>query len=583
MSDVVRLDAWIGRKGQGRDEISRGSYQLPSPWIKGALEIGYVTMPRKLSIIIGDVNKTYVWIRIVKNSEKIRIGYPVIIFDYRYGEYITGIIRAMGYDVEDPELYDRQIIPHQPLTSELIQFNDTLFLELSPLYGVEPYCTLKKVGEEIQKESVNFAPHIRAPAFIPPTKVIYSILGVPDDGVPYGVIIVGSDLLVDPMTKTFVPYYMNIPVLFEHELVIGSTGKGKTVKCKNDIYLFLRATNGSVIVFDLHGEYSEITDDPLTDVTPPDIEFKIWKDMGVFPKSIKDVIIWRWARAPEEVDSDSNVKYFTIKFEEIPPRALQYYLPALSPQGYVVLPKLVRIFKQEYKGEKTFRNFYDWLNIMYFDSSIISNKTRDALLRRLAPLLEEEIFDVNGLNDIIPEEILIPGRVSIFDLSHIANNTIRRIIVLHVLRKISKIKLRDSKGRYPPTFILIDEAHNYFPKHIYDNDEKNYIERAINLVDRICKEGRKFKLRIEFSTQSPEDLHPSVIKTVNTITFFGVNPVQASILNKSMELPVSITEIMNLPTRRAIVYSRSNADIPIKILVPWPLLKHKISKYVTPQ
>jgi len=176
------------------------------------------------------------------------------------------------------------------------------------------------------------------------------------------------------------------------------------------------------------------------------------------------------------------------------------------------------------------------------------------------------------------DEMLKPGRVTIVKLNHIKSHTARRIVVFHIINLIANAKLRDSENKYPPTMILVDEAHNFFPRLTYDEDEKDYINRTIKWVDRICKEGRKFNLRIEFSTQSPEDLHPNVIKTVNTITFFGMTPIQVNTIEKVMDLTVEKNELINLPMRKAIVFSRGNSDIPIKILIPWPLLKHKITK-----
>ncbi len=571
-----------GYKGKDMVEKERASIKnIKLPWLGDLEEIGFITVPRELSIVAGKVSKDTIWIRPQYEwVASLRLGFPLIIYDFLRGEYIAGIIRAFGYDLEDPNFYERKTNDIEvPLTSELIKYNDLSFLETLPVLGVEPVCSIRMVNGVMVRGSVNFAPHIRAPAFIPPEELLNLIYGLPSEGVPYGVIIVGEDPIMNPKDDKFYAYKMRKELLFEHELVCGTTGKGKTVKCKNDIYNFINFVEGAVVIFDLHGEYGLIAEEPdYNNVN--EYEKKIWSDLGVQPSKIEDVIELFWVPANKkttdiEVENEHR-RYFTIKFKNIPPDQLQYYLPALSPQGYIVLPRLVREFFES--GGSTLEEFFNWLQYNKFNPYLVSNLTREALLRRIAPILEEGIFDAKGVDDISVEDLLKPKRATIVRLDHIKSNTARRIVAFHIINLIANTKLRDAAGEYPPTMILVDEAHNFFPRITHDEDEKDYINRTIKWVDRICKEGRKFNLRMEFSTQSPEDLHPNVIKTVNTITFFGMTPIQVNTIERVMDLAVEKNELINLPMRKAIIFSRGNSDLPVKVLIPWPLLKHKITK-----
>ena len=572
---------FIKEEVPGVEEERKSIKRIKKPWLHGLEEIGFLTVPKEISIIVGKASKEYLWIRPqFKWIANIRLGFPIIIYDFIRGEYVAGIIKAFGYDLDDPYFYEKNSLTTElPLTSELIKYNDVSFLESLPVLGVEPICTIKKIGDTIIRGSVNFAPHIRAPAYIPPENLLNLIYGLPDDGIPYGVIVVGDEPVVNPETRKFYVYRMRKELLFEHELVCGTTGKGKTVKCKNDIYNFVNFLDGAVIVFDLHGEYGMIGEEYSLEVNS-ELEKKIWDDAGLKPSKIDDLIELTWVSA-NDVDSidlkNGKTRYFTIKFKNIPPEALQYYLPALSPQGYIVLPKLVREFREFGYGE-TLEEFYDWLQNAKFNPYLVSNRTREALIRRIAPVLEEGIFDAKGLDDVSVDEILRPRRVTIVRLDHIKSMMAKRIVAFHIISRVASVKLKDRENEYPPTMILVDEAHNFFPRHVYDEDEKDYINRTINWVDRICKEGRKFMLRMEFSTQSPEDLHPNVIKTVNTISFFGMTPVQVNTLERIMDLPIDKNELINLPMRKSIIFSRGNSDLPVKIMVPWPLLNHKITK-----
>ncbi len=554
------------------------------PWIEGCIEVGYVIVPRQVVIQVGEKTDDLIWVRIHPNySAKIRIGWPLLIYDLIRNEYIAGVVSAMGYDIEDPQVYEREsIYPRVVLTSELIKYGDFEFLEHLPVYGVEPICTLRNENGKMRRGSINFSPHARAPVFLPPNHIILKVLGLPEKGIPYGVIMVGEDLAIDPTTGQYLVYRLRPFLLFEHELVLGSTGKGKTSKCKNDIFWFIKWLNGTVIVFDLHGEYSMISEDPMEEYKGKinDLEINIWKAINAKPTKINDVVVWFWVPASESNKyrdkSTKHVKFFSIKFNEIPPNELQYYLPALSPQGYYVLPSLIREFRRE--GGKTLEEFYEWLQDQKFERKRVAPATLYAIIRRIASILEEDIFD-GVLPDISTDQIFVPGRVNIINLVHVKSQIARRIIVFHVINKVASVKLRDHQNKLPCMMLLIDEAHQFFPKKVKDRDEADYIDRAVRWMARICREGRKFQLRVEISTQSPEDLHPEVIKVVNTITFLGCTLSQAKALENVMNpLPVSKKDLINLETKQAIIWSRDNAKIPIKILIPWPLLKHPIKK-----
>ncbi|MCR8433040.1 MAG: ATP-binding protein [Candidatus Korarchaeota archaeon] len=570
------------------------SEKLKEPWLDDCVEIGYLVVPKKLSVKVGVGDSArLLWVRPFSEwSTRVRRGFPLLIYDYLHDEYIAGIITMMGYDVAWHELIDRDSPETRDiLTSRMIIEGDTEFLDLVPLIGMEPICSLKKLGGSIVKGDVNFAPHIRAPAYLPSQRIVNTIYGIPNEGPAYGAIMFGDDIIQDPKTGETIAYRMRPELLFEHELIIGTTGKGKTAKCKNDIYNFINTFGGSVVVIDTHNEYSMIAEDPIKDddpIKPSQSDIKIWKDLKLSPQKIDDVLVW----IPKQESSseggakeytlaeNANLKFFTIRFAGIPESMLQYYLPALSPQGYYVLPKLAKRFRLMYPSEKqTLERFYRWLENSAFPKEEVSDATREAILRRLAAILGEEIFDLEGTPDINVRELLKPERVNIVRVDTLKSIVARRIITMHIISKIAQVKLSDYDNETPPTMLLIDEAHNYFPRFVYDYNEREWVLRTVSWVERIAREGRKFRLRIEFSTQSPEDLCPSILKTVNTYTIFGLTPLQVKTLKKFMELPTDLTTLLvNLPARQAVVFARSNASIPIRIFVPWALLRHKMTK-----
>lgn len=568
------------------------SQKVSTPWLDDCVEIGYLVVPKKLSVKVGSENATrLLWVRPFSEwATRIRIGFPLLVYDHLRNEYIAGVITMMGYDVAWHELIDRDSPETRDiLTSQMIVEGDVEFLDLVPLIGMESICSLRNVDGRIMRGDVNFAPHIRAPAYLPSQRIVNIMYGIPDEGPAYGAIMFGDDIIYDPKTGEVIAYRMRPELLFEHELIIGTTGKGKTAKCKNDVYNFINTFNGSVVIIDTHNEYSMIAEDPVKDndpMKPSQLDIKIWRDLKLSPQKVDDVVVW----IPKQSSLENNieestlsdivkVRFFTIRFAEIPESMLQYYLPALSPQGYYVLPKLVKQFRSMHSSERqTLERFYWWLENGKFPKELVSDATREAILRRLAAILGEEIFDVEGVSDISVEEILKPRRVNIIRVDTLKSAVAKKIITMHIISKIAQTKLSDYNNETPSTMLLIDEAHNYFPRFVYDYNEKEWVLRTVSWVERIAREGRKFRLRIEFSTQSPEDLNPRILKTVNTYTLFGLTPLQIKTLKRFMELPVDPTTLINLPARRAVIFARSNASIPIKIFVPWALLRHKMTK-----
>ena len=98
------------------------------------------------------------------------------------------------------------------------------------------------------------------------------------------------------------------------------------------------------------------------------------------------------------------------------------------------------------------------------------------------------------------------------------------ILAFHILNKLARHKL-SGQDKEIPVMILVDEAHNYFPKFV-DSERRAFIKRLVRRAKTICKEGRKFKLRLQFTTQRPEEIDVGVLSIVNTITFFGCTPQQ---------------------------------------------------------
>ncbi|MFX1514276.1 MAG: ATP-binding protein [Promethearchaeota archaeon] len=554
-------------------DLTHSPISVP-PW-KAEEEIGYVLAAGSEAVRIGDKNDNILALVPVLYRKGLRLGDPLLIFDYMEGELFGAIVTEIAHPDITKDRLETSLFEAFIPTQELLDAGRMEFLEQPSIISLNLFCTINRDGE---KGPVDYAPHPRASVFRPNSDLVRKMYGLPDldDGIVYGTVMLGRDPHISSDTGKFLPYVMREAILWEHEVILGTTGKGKTVRNKNDIGQFSRSLGGAVIILDKHGEYTGLAYDP---VLPTDeYEKKLLRDLALNPTGLDDVQIWRWTPELPEAP-EPKINYFTISFDHIKATDMQLYLPNLSPQGYVVLPALVEAFKKtnlvrSKRACLTLRNFLAWLEHTTLPPSLVDTRTLNAISRRLHLTLESRLFDGQDLPPVKIEDLLVPGRVSVFPMDHVKDENALSILALHIINEVATFKLTARQNQLP-TMILADEAHNFFPSRV-EKDRKEYISRLTKRAKKICKEGRKFKLRLQFATQRPEDIDPGVLSIVNTMTFFGMTPQQVSSLKKIIELPVAGMRLVNLPKRQAIIYSKDNTDQPLSVYVPWPILTHKV-------
>ena len=91
------------------------------------------------------------------------------------------------------------------------------------------------------------------------------------------------------------------------------------------------------------------------------------------------------------------------------------------------------------------------------------------------------------------------------------------IVVYRILEKLFEWKNERLKEGVEtrPAFIIIDEAHNYFPQTIRGDREVNK-DVVEGLINRITRLGRMRKIGVIFATHRPEDLNDLVLQLTNT-------------------------------------------------------------------
>ena len=156
----------------------------------------------------------------------------------------------------------------------------------------------------------------------------------------------------------------------------------------------------------------------------------------------------------------------------------------------------------------------DVIQILENEKTFVSEKL--ALQNILEAAKEWGIFGTTRM-----PEILVPGKVSIIDLS-LTPDTVRALLISLVFGKIfyertearrkeelAAIDITTTYKRTPMPWLLIDEAHNFLP-----NAGRT---AATDVLMKIVKEGRQPGITLVFATQQPEKLHQDALSQCDII------------------------------------------------------------------
>src|SRR5262249_39221398 len=80
------------------------------------------------------------------------------------------------------------------------------------------------------------------------------------------------------------------------------------------------------------------------------------------------------------------------------------------------------------------------------------------LTAKLSWLWQSGVFDQANLPPLDPVRMLVPGRVTILDVS-VANDVVKNMVTADLLQKTFAVKLNQPQA--PPTLLVIEEAHSF--------------------------------------------------------------------------------------------------------------------------
>lgn len=320
--------------------------------------------------------------------------------------------------------------------------------------------------------------------------------------------------------------YVDGNKLFQrHAALLGSTGSGKSWTVASILERSSQLPSSNLVVFDLHGEYKELS----------------------YAKQLR-------VPGPDEVDADDDsllfLPYWLLNSEEI--QSLFVDRSEFSAHNQVVVVQDAITEKKKAFLQANGRT--DLLQSFTLDSPI--PYSLNEVIGKLQDLNEEKVQGAKGLkngpfngefsrllvrmasrlNDrrygflfnspdkynqydslsMIAEKLMGFGNqkqsIKVIDFSEVPADILPVIIGL-VARIIYQVQFwTDPNSRRPVAFVC-DEAHLYLPRK-----EGNPVERrAVEAFEKIAKEGRKYGVALMIVSQRPSDVSATILSQCNNI------------------------------------------------------------------
>lgn len=422
------------------------------------------------------------------------------------------------------------------------------------------------LGEEIGKNLIppRFRPRPNSPVFLLNDEETVQALKV-SGSIKLGLVVGHEDicLCVPGDKKSVFP---------RHTGIIGTTGSGKSTTVAR-LISELQRDGFSVVLLDVEGEYTEInkeTEDPQMLTA---LERRNQKPAGV-PNTHIFHLVGRETANP----AHPSVKSFSLQFSALSPYAVMEILDLSEAQqdrfwkAYEVTKLLFRdmdVFPRKGNNDELRQEFelneFDtgyphmtlshmidiagaflhkvsknpgnpqFFNKIFQDNTdqvmqrVNATKTENeiswrALLSRLWRIQRLGVFDVPRSNSIDYNSLIVPGGVSIVDLSDTDSPQLNNLVIADILRGVQRsqeeaYQKAQKEGKIPSkVLIIVEEAHEFL--------SQERIERMPVLfeqVARIAKRGRKRWLGLVFVTQLPQHLPPQVLGLLNNYILHKVS------------------------------------------------------------
>lgn len=370
-----------------------------------------------------------------------------------------------------------------------------------------------------------------------------------------------------------------------HATIVGSTGSGKSFTVANILEKAKELDHTNIIVFDLHGEYNELSYAEQIKICDSDngLHIPLWffnyeeihslfieSSEGTSTNQRAAVIKYILEQKKEYVDKNIKELSSDIITADTPipfsAKGLKEYLENEN----IKEESTGEVYKTgEKQGQEKTRQgqYYGKLtNLITRFQTKLDDKKYGFVFN------ENNTCRANYLNEFMTKIMGNDKKIKVIDLSEVPSDMLPVIIGI-VTRLVYDVQFWMSpcngESRHPLAFIC-DEAHLYMPR---DTSKMKAVEnKSLEIFEKISKEGRKYGVSLVIVSQRPAELNSTIISQCNNIISLKVTndrdkSAVATMLTDSL---VGLVETLpNLDVGECIVIGDS-IKLPTKILLDKP-------------
>ena len=322
--------------------------------------------------------------------------------------------------------------------------------------------------------------------------------------------------------------YLDGNKLFQrHASLLGSTGSGKSWSVASILEQASKLPSANLIVFDLHGEYREMTYARHLSIPGPE-------ELGETNSSL--LFLPYWLLNAEELQamfidrSEFSAHNQVMAFQDTVVAEKKKTLETLNKPEVLnaftldspipfkinhVLNELDRLNKEMVPGsggkDKQGPFYGQFSRLLVRLNSKVSDKRYGFLFQ--APDSEHKYEAMAAMMKRLMDYSEAKAQIKVIDFSEVPADILPVIVGL-VARIVYQVQFWTDRNKRRPMALVCDEAHLYLPK----KDGKNPVEqRAIENFEKIAKEGRKYGVALLIVSQRPSDVSSTILSQCNNV------------------------------------------------------------------
>jgi DNA helicase HerA-like ATPase len=378
---------------------------------------------------------------------------------------------------------------------------------------------------------------------------------------------------------TIVPIYLDANTLAtEHLAVLAMTGSGKSYTVGRIIERLVALINGSVVVFDPHGEYGRAllggqlnfnqSIDQVEDERDRAKLFKIQEQLQTLQNDGAGIIVYTPQDPAFDTKYGSLNHHLALQFDQFEMDELTGILPGLTEPQQRVLDVAIRYWKATSDEPRDIQQLLklltdeldvlrQWSELSDAEAKALRGVSAAVAAIRLRRVINEArsfyttaIGQPTDVRELVGNPDDSQGRLIIIDLQGLSDNA--RQIVVALLS--SEILRAASHKTHPlrPVFLVYEEGHNFAPA--------GAVSISKNIIKRIAAEGRKFGVGFAIVSQRPSKLDTDVTSQCNTIIAMRIkNPDDQRFIQRTSDYfsAADLAELPSLSTGEALVTGRA--------------------------